>query len=79
MTLADYRTYLDLLPALRQSPQGNVWLYYDIEADTLYVNFKKPNPATDSDLTDNDVIIRYEEGEIVEFTILHASQRKGQN
>ncbi len=80
MTLADYRTYLDLLPAVRQSPQSNVWLYYDIEADTLYVNFKKPSRATDSELTDDDVIIRYDEGEIVGFTILHASRRmKGQS
>jgi uncharacterized protein YuzE len=48
---------------------------YDAEADVLYVNFKKPSYATDSELTDDDVIIRYEGEEVVGLTILHASQR----
>jgi len=41
----------------------------------LYINFKKPSHATDSELTDDDVIIRYEEDNIVGLTILHASKR----
>lgn len=41
----------------------------------LYVNFKKPSHATDSEFTDDDVIIRYEGKEIVGLTILHASAR----
>ncbi len=48
---------------------------YDIEADTLYVNFKKPTHATDSEITEDDVIIRYEGNEVVGFTVLHASER----
>ncbi|HEX6384618.1 MAG TPA: DUF2283 domain-containing protein, partial [Anaerolineae bacterium] len=40
-----------------------------------YVNFKKPSIATDSELTDEDVIIRYEGDEVIGFTILHASRR----
>ena len=51
------------------------WLSYDQEADTLYVNFRKPSHATDSDLTDDDVIVRYEKDEIIGLTILHASRR----
>ena len=47
----------------------------DKEADTLYINFKKPSVATDSELTDDDVIIRYEGKEVVGLTILHASKR----
>ena len=41
----------------------------------LYSNFKKPSHADDSKLTD-DVIIRYEKGEIIGFTALNASRRK---
>ena len=67
--------YLQLLPLLKEAPQGNVWLSYDSEADVLYINFKKPGIATDSELTDDDVIIRYEGDAIIGFTILHASQR----
>ena len=43
--------------------------------DVLYLNFKKPGVATDSEITDDDVIIRYEGDEVVGLTILHASQR----
>ena len=75
MAVTNVGDYLKLLPAVKQSPESYVWLSYDVEADTLYVNFKKPSRATDSELTDDDVIVRYEDDEIVGFTILHASQR----
>ncbi len=52
-----------------------LWSSYDAEGDTLYINFTKPSSASDSELTDNDVIVRYENGEIVGLTILHASKR----
>ena len=48
---------------------------YDAEADVLYLNFKKPSVATDSELTDDDVIIRYEGEEIIGLTILNVSKR----
>ena len=67
--------YLHLLPSLKQTSQGSLWMSYDAEADVLYVNFKKPSDATDSELTDDDVIIRYEGEEVIGLTILHASQR----
>jgi len=67
--------YLRLLPSLKQTEQGSLWLSYDAEADVLYVNFRKPSEATDSELTDDDVIIRYEGEEVIGCTILHASQR----
>jgi len=41
----------------------------------LYVNFKKPSHADGSELTDDDIIIRYEGDEIVGLTILHAGNR----
>lgn len=50
-------------------------LLYDTEADVLYINFKKPSHATDSELLDNDVIVRYENDEVIGVTILHASDR----
>lgn len=72
----DYRDYLRLLPRLKETAQHNVWLAYDAEADVLYINFQEPGLAIDSELTDEDVIIRYGENEqIVGVTVLHASQR----
>ena len=70
--LADYLT---LVPAVLRSPHQYLWSSYDEQADVLYINFKKPSHATDSDLTDDDVIVRYEGDEIVGVTILHASTR----
>ena len=37
--------------------------------------FKKPARATDSELRDDDVIIRYDGEDIIGLTILHASKR----
>ncbi len=71
----DIDEYLKLIPAVKRSPGGTVWLSYDAEADTLYVNFKKPSRATDSELTDDDVIVRYEGEDVVGLTVLHASER----
>ena len=53
----------------------NLWVSYDREADVVYVNFKKPSHAPDSELTDDDVILRYAGDDLVGLTILHASHR----
>ncbi len=75
MAVVDIQEYLTLIPAVNRAPHHAVWLTYDTEADTLYVNYKKPSHATDSEMTDDDVIIRYEGEEVVGFTVLHASKR----
>ena len=67
--------YLKLIPAVRHAPQKYLWSSFDVEADVLYINFKKPSHATDSELTDDDVIIRYEGDAIVGLTVLNASKR----
>ncbi|MDQ2718864.1 MAG: DUF2283 domain-containing protein [Bacteroidota bacterium] len=53
----------------------NIWSSYDNETDVLYLHFKKPNDADDSVMTDDEIIIRYENKEIIGITILNASQR----
>jgi len=75
MALTDVQEYMKLIPAVRQSPQGYLWSSYDAEADTLYVNFKKASHATDSELVEDDVIVRYQGEEVIGITILHASKR----
>ena len=68
--------FLSLLPAVRHSPNGRLQASYDEEGDVLYVHFgRQPRPATDSELTDDDIIVRYDGDEIIGITILHASQR----
>lgn len=75
MTKINIDDYLKLIPVIRQSPKQYLWSSYDAEADVLYINFKKPSNATDSEITEDDVIVRYEDDEIVGMTILHASTR----
>lgn len=76
MAIGDIQEYLNLLSTVERIPGRHLWLSYDREADVLYVNFKKPSIATDSELTDDDVIIRYDGEEVVGLTILHASKRQ---
>ena len=54
----------------------NVWANYDEEADVLYLHFKKPNHADNSELLENDVIMRYENEKLIGMTVLNASQRE---
>ncbi len=75
MAIADIQEYLKLIPAVNRAPQHAVWITYDAEADTLYVNFKKPSHATDSEMADDDIIVRYEGTEVIGFTVLHADKR----
>jgi uncharacterized protein YuzE len=75
MAVQNLAEYLDIVPAVMRSPHRYLWSSYDAEADILYINFKKPSEATDSELTDDNVIVRYEGDEIVGLTILHASTR----
>ncbi|MBM4036002.1 MAG: DUF2283 domain-containing protein [Planctomycetes bacterium] len=67
---------LCLAAVVSKLPSQHVWLDYDREADVLYVTLKKPSHADDSELTDNDIIMRYEGDEVVGITILHASKRR---
>ena len=53
----------------------NVWTNYDKEADTLYMHFKKPSHADHSEMTEDEIIIRYEKDKIIGITVLNASKR----
>jgi uncharacterized protein YuzE len=75
MALTDIQDFLNLVPAARKAPGGNLWTSYDAASDTVYVNFRRPSNADDSEMTDDDVIIRYQGDEVVGLTILRASQR----
>ena len=48
---------------------------YDREGDVLYISFGEPQPADDSDLTDEGVIVRLREGRIVGLSILNATKK----
>ncbi|MBC6476674.1 MAG: DUF2283 domain-containing protein [Hormoscilla sp. GUM202] len=73
----DIQQYLQLAKVTNKLPKRDFWTAYDSEADVFYISFHEPAlPADDSELTDDDVIIRYDRREeIIGITILHASKR----
>ena len=75
MAITEINEYVKMVTAVKGSPHRYLWSSYDAEADVLYINFKKPSQATDSELTDNDILVRYEGEEVVGLTVLHASKR----
>ena len=56
-------------------PETKMLVDYDKEADVLYISFKRPQKATDSEMLDNGVLLRYKGDELVGITILDASKR----
>lgn len=64
------------IPYLLAFPSRHSWVDYDQEADVLYLNFEKPEPASDSEMTGEDVIIRRQGEKVIGLTFLNASKRK---
>ncbi len=49
---------------------------YDERGDALYIAFSPEAVADESELTENDVLLRYKGDKIIGLTILHFSERK---
>lgn len=75
MATLDLDRVMTFVPQVLELRQKNIWLSYDEEVDVLYVNFKKPSHADDSELLDNDVVVRYENDEVIGMTIMNASKK----
>ncbi len=59
------------IPSLPEliSISPHIWLDYDDEVDVLYVSFRRPQQATDSEL-DNNVIYHYDGELLVGMTVM---------
>ncbi len=62
-------------PHLLKFPQKKMWIDYDEAADVLYISFKRPQKATDSEMLDNGILVRYKGKDLVGITVLDASKR----
>ncbi|NJN68333.1 MAG: DUF2283 domain-containing protein [Chloroflexaceae bacterium] len=71
------RAASSIVPVVKQTPLQTLWVIYDREADVLYINFTQSHQATDSEMTDDDIIVRYQGNEVIGYTILHVSTRLG--
>lgn len=70
------QTCLGLSSDLLKLPIEHMWVDYDKEADVLYLCFRKPQRATKTVETEDDVLIRTDGDQIVGLTILNASTRQ---
>ncbi len=50
---------LESLPHLLRLPSKQIWFDFDEEADVQYVSFERPQGATDSELTQDGILMRY--------------------
>ncbi len=66
---------LKSLPHLLRLPSKQIWFDFDEEADVLYVSFERPQGATDSELTEDGVLMRYRGDQLVGVTILNVRKR----
>lgn len=74
---AEIKRIMELVPGILDLIHNKVWMIYDKEADVLYIDFKKPSHADDTEITEDNVLIRYEKDEVVGITIMNASQWRG--
>jgi uncharacterized protein YuzE len=63
------------VPLLLKFPTQRFWVDYDAEADVLYISFQQPQQATETEMTDEGILLRYRGKELVGLTILDASTR----
>ena len=66
---------LHAIPMLIEFPRQRFWVDYDAEADVLYINFQHPQRATDSQMTEEGILLRYRGKQLVGMTVLDASTR----
>lgn len=63
------------IPLLINFPESRFNVDYDQDADVMYISFKRPQKATDTQMTDDGILLRYRNDELVGITILDASTR----
>ena len=78
MDAVELKRGLNPTPEFMEATYPRIRTPYSKEADVLYHNFKKPSHTDDSELTDDDILIRYEKGEVIWITALNTS-RVGQD
>ena len=63
------------MPHLLKLPSKQIWFDLDEEADVLYVSFERPQGATDSELTEDGMLLRDRGEQLVGVTILNVRKR----
>ena len=73
----DLKEIFAATPHLIKMPAKKMWIDYDDEVDVLYISFQRPQRATDSEMLDNGILLRYRSETLVGITVFEASSRSG--
>ncbi|MBU0733333.1 MAG: DUF2283 domain-containing protein [Proteobacteria bacterium] len=68
--------FLKAVPHILNFAADKFSVDYDRKADVLYIGFERPQEATDSEMLEDGVILRYRKDKMVGLTILDASKRE---
>lgn len=63
------------VPLLIDFPARRFWVDYDKEADVLYISLRRPQNATNTKMTDDGMLFRFQGDQLVGVTVLNASER----
>jgi uncharacterized protein YuzE len=66
---------LALARQVAQFPASKLLLDFDADADVLYISFRRPQKATNTVETEDGMLLRYRDKELVGVTVLQASKR----
>ena len=75
LTQKDINEIIRAIPHLIKLPFRRIWVDYDEEVDVLYISLQRPQKATDSEMRNDGVLLRYRDKNLVGITILEASKR----
>ena len=70
-----FQSVTQAVPLLLKFPERRFWVDYDADADVLYISFQRPQQATDTEMTDEGILLRYRGKRLVGITVLDASAR----
>lgn len=74
MAQAVIQETLKAIPLFLRMKFPHAWFDYDEEADVVYVSFERPQQATDTELLEDNVMVRKRGETVVGLTIMNASR-----
>ena len=72
----EVKKIVDAIPKILEFPSKRFHVDYDEDADVLYISFERPQKATDTEVTDEGILLRYRNDRLIGITILNASRFK---
>ncbi len=69
------QSVFEAVPLLIDFPRHRFSVDYDEEADVLYISFRRPQRANRTEMSDDGMVLRYHDENLVGITVLDASTR----